>query len=206
MPQAVEKYGGVCFPAHIDRQSNGLLAVLGFFPEKPYFPFAEVHGGEKAAEYAEKYGKKIITSSDAHYLWDINERGAYIELDCGRENAAPGAYKLFAGCGMKEISLNILDIAENSVKARATLTEITVNETDDTLTLKISDNGCGMTAGNAESRNRPVLHHAHHAQGGNGAAAFKNGSGADGRHFRYLIKSRKRIPRRPWNRSHGGFQ
>ena len=47
---------------------------------------------------------------------------------------------------MKEISLNILDIAENSVKARATLTEITVNETDDTLTLKISDNGCGMTA------------------------------------------------------------
>ena len=46
---------------------------------------------------------------------------------------------------MKEISLNILDIAENSVKARATLTEITVNETDDTLTLKISDNGCGMT-------------------------------------------------------------
>ena len=32
--------------------------------------------------------KKIITSSDAHYLWDINERGAYIELDCGRENAA----------------------------------------------------------------------------------------------------------------------
>ena len=43
---------------------------------------------EKAAEYAEKYSKKIITSSDAHYLWDINERGAYIELDCGRENAA----------------------------------------------------------------------------------------------------------------------
>lgn len=47
---------------------------------------------------------------------------------------------------MKEISLNILDIAENSVKAGASLTEITVNETDDTLTLTISDNGCGMTA------------------------------------------------------------
>ena len=47
---------------------------------------------------------------------------------------------------MKEISLNILDIAENSVKAGASFTEITVNETDDTLTLTISDNGCGMTA------------------------------------------------------------
>ena len=93
----MEKYGGVCFPAHIDRQSNGLLAVLGFFPEKPYFPFAEVHGGEKAAEYAEKYGKKIITSSDAHYLWDINERGAYIELDCGRENAAQALINYLRG-------------------------------------------------------------------------------------------------------------
>lgn len=46
---------------------------------------------------------------------------------------------------MKELSLNILDIAENSVKAGATLTEITVCETDETLTLTIADNGCGMT-------------------------------------------------------------
>ena len=97
VPQAAEEYGGVCFPAHIDRQSNGLLAVLGFFPEKPYFPSAEVNDGEKAAEYAEKYGKKIITSSDAHYLWDINERGAYIELDCGRENAAQALINYLRG-------------------------------------------------------------------------------------------------------------
>lgn len=47
---------------------------------------------------------------------------------------------------MKEISLNILDIAENSVKAGAALTEIAVDETEDTLTLKIRDNGCGMSA------------------------------------------------------------
>lgn len=46
---------------------------------------------------------------------------------------------------MKEISLNILDIAENSVKAGATLTEILISETDDTITLAIKDNGSGMT-------------------------------------------------------------
>jgi hypothetical protein len=46
---------------------------------------------------------------------------------------------------MKEISLNILDIAENSVKAGATLTEITVNETNEILNLIIKDNGCGMS-------------------------------------------------------------
>lgn len=46
---------------------------------------------------------------------------------------------------MKELSLNILDIVENSVKAKASLTEITLNETENVLTLIIKDNGCGMS-------------------------------------------------------------
>ncbi len=45
---------------------------------------------------------------------------------------------------MKELSLNILDIAENSVKARATLTQILLDETATTLTVTIADDGCGM--------------------------------------------------------------
>lgn len=46
---------------------------------------------------------------------------------------------------MKEISLNVLDIAENSYKAGATLTRVELSETEESLTVKISDNGCGMT-------------------------------------------------------------
>lgn len=46
---------------------------------------------------------------------------------------------------MKELSLNILDITENSVKAGATLTEISIIENGDTLTLTIKDDGCGMS-------------------------------------------------------------
>ena len=46
---------------------------------------------------------------------------------------------------MKELSLNILDITENSVKAGATLTEISIVERDDALTLTIKDDGCGMS-------------------------------------------------------------
>ncbi len=46
---------------------------------------------------------------------------------------------------MKEISLNILDIAKNSTKAGAALTKILIDETEDKLTLIIEDNGCGMT-------------------------------------------------------------
>lgn len=45
---------------------------------------------------------------------------------------------------MKELSLNILDITENSVKAGATLTEITIDETDEKIVLTIKDDGCGM--------------------------------------------------------------
>lgn len=48
---------------------------------------------------------------------------------------------------MKELSLNILDIAKNSVKAGATRIGIRVDEniSDNTLTIVISDNGCGMS-------------------------------------------------------------
>ena len=48
---------------------------------------------------------------------------------------------------MKELSLNILDVAKNSVRAGATRIEISVStDADGLLTLKISDNGCGMDA------------------------------------------------------------
>ena len=47
---------------------------------------------------------------------------------------------------MKELSLNILDITENSTKAGADNVTITISETEDTMTISVSDNGCGMTA------------------------------------------------------------
>ena len=46
---------------------------------------------------------------------------------------------------MKELSLNVLDIAMNSVKAKAENILIKLVETADTLTLIIGDDGCGMS-------------------------------------------------------------
>ncbi len=46
---------------------------------------------------------------------------------------------------MKELSLNVLDITMNSVKAGATLIEILITETARELEIVIRDNGCGMT-------------------------------------------------------------
>ena len=48
---------------------------------------------------------------------------------------------------MKELSLHILDIAKNSVKAKASVIEIIISEDEETnlLTIEIKDNGCGMS-------------------------------------------------------------
>ncbi len=48
---------------------------------------------------------------------------------------------------MKELSLNILDISQNSVKAGATRIDITVTESvqKDIVSIMIGDNGCGMS-------------------------------------------------------------
>lgn len=45
---------------------------------------------------------------------------------------------------MKELSLNILDITENSTKANAELVEIEISESKEQLTIRITDDGTGM--------------------------------------------------------------
>ena len=58
---------------------------------------------------------------------------------------------------MQEISLNILDLAQNSISAKATLVEIVVDENfaADTLTVTIKDNGKGMSGQQLESVTDP---------------------------------------------------
>lgn len=81
-----ERFSGVCYPAHIDRESNGVMAVLGAFPDG--YKLAELHDFEKLGEYMQKTGlskESFLHSSDAHYLWDIKEQTDYIELDVGKD-------------------------------------------------------------------------------------------------------------------------
>ncbi|MBQ8186852.1 MAG: PHP domain-containing protein [Clostridia bacterium] len=82
----VLRRGGVCYPAHIDRPSNGIIAMLGTFPEEdPKFTAYELKDGSTEAEYREKYpiiqNLARAVSSDAHYLWDISEADFSVELD-----------------------------------------------------------------------------------------------------------------------------
>lgn len=83
----VLKCGGVCFPAHIDRESNGLISMLGDFPPDPLFTAFELNDVHNLEEYANRFPiikeRKLsyVASSDAHYLSDISEDGFEIELD-----------------------------------------------------------------------------------------------------------------------------
>ncbi len=77
-------YGGVCYPAHIDRQANGIIAVLGDLPPHEHYSCVELHDGEKEADYRARYaldGALVVVGSDAHYLWDIRDKAAFLELD-----------------------------------------------------------------------------------------------------------------------------
>jgi hypothetical protein len=80
----VKKFGGVCYPAHIDRTSNGAVAVLGGFPEDIPFTSYELNSADKKEEYQARFpilkGLQEVASSDAHHLWDISEGGFEIEL------------------------------------------------------------------------------------------------------------------------------
>ena len=56
---------------------------------------------------------------------------------------------------MKELSLNVLDIAQNSVKAGAKNIEIILDETAERLILTIRDDGCGMSKETVENVMNP---------------------------------------------------
>ncbi len=84
-PNIVSSFGGICYPAHVDREANGIIATLGTFPEDSDFCNAEFYDCSKANEYSAKYpalaDKRLLVSSDAHYLWDIRDKSAFLEID-----------------------------------------------------------------------------------------------------------------------------
>ena len=88
--ELTKSFNGVCFPAHIDREANGLIATLGTFPDKPSFQHAEFHDISLAEYYAKVHHKlndmMILSSSDAHYLWDIRDKANYFEIDDGQHS------------------------------------------------------------------------------------------------------------------------
>ena len=83
----VTSRGGVCYPAHIDRTSNGIIAMLGDFPPEPQFTAFELNDAASLDDMKQRHPivseRKLVhvAASDAHYLTDIAEEGFPLELD-----------------------------------------------------------------------------------------------------------------------------
>lgn len=95
----VKKFNGICYPAHIDRESNGIIAILGDIPPEPGFCIAELHDNSRIEEYKENYpitkNYKFLSSSDAHSLSAINTSINYLETEKEIKNSKDVIDKIF---------------------------------------------------------------------------------------------------------------
>ena len=82
--EVVRAFNGICYPAHIDRDANGIISILGDLPTDADFTLFELHDGDLIDEYSERYKiprDRFIISSDAHYLTDMRDKEFYFDLE-----------------------------------------------------------------------------------------------------------------------------
>lgn len=89
--EKVNSFGGICYPAHIDREANGIIAILGSLPVDTEFAYYELHDRDNVERYSELYGipkDRFIISSDSHYLTDMRDKENYLELEDLQDTSA----------------------------------------------------------------------------------------------------------------------
>ena len=94
----VKEFGGICYPAHIDRDSNGIVAILGTLPDSLGFEAVEFRDRGNVEVYSERFclaGKTIVIDSDAHFLEGIRDKEAYFDLPDGLSSPAEVRAELF---------------------------------------------------------------------------------------------------------------
>jgi len=145
---AIHQFGGLAIASHVDRERFGIIGQLGFIPEGLGLDAVEV---ADASLRQWDYAYPVVASSDAHYLEDVGRNSTWFVLEepsfeeISRALNSQGGRRIITG-EMEDLSLHILDIAENSIMASAGRIEISINRDSaaDLLTLEISDDGRGM--------------------------------------------------------------
>lgn len=81
----IESFGGVCYPAHINRDSMSILSVLGEIPPECGFKTVEVSSSGDINQLKGMHpilnDMLIVRDSDAHYLENMKDAQNYFELD-----------------------------------------------------------------------------------------------------------------------------
>lgn len=83
--ERVRSLDGLAIPAHVDRPSMSLIAVLGFVPPDLMVPALEISKNTTVEQAAAKFpsirGRSIISSSDAHCLGDLGATRTVLYLE-----------------------------------------------------------------------------------------------------------------------------
>ena len=82
-------FGGISYPAHVDRDANGIVSILGTIPKHLNFACVELHSKDNLQLYKEKYipnGVLTLFGSDSHCLTDMPEADGYLEVDTDSED------------------------------------------------------------------------------------------------------------------------
>jgi anti-sigma regulatory factor (Ser/Thr protein kinase) len=145
---AIHQFGGLAIASHIDRERFGIIGQLGFIPEGLGLDAVEV-ANSSLREW--DYAYPVVASSDAHCLEDVGRNSTCFLVEetsfdeIARALNSEGGGRIITA-EMEDLSLHILDIAENSISASAQRIEIRIDEdqAEDLLTLEISDDGRGM--------------------------------------------------------------
>lgn len=83
--ELVYSYDGVCYPAHINRDSMSIISSLGEIPVECGFKTAEVSSSGNIEELKKSHpilsDMLIVRDSDAHYLENMKDAENFFELD-----------------------------------------------------------------------------------------------------------------------------
>ena len=152
----IHGHGGLAIACHVDRESFSIVSQLGFIPPGLGLEAVEVSPRLTVAEAREALGPfdplPMVRFSDAHKPEEIGCATTDFLVaspDLRGDPQSPGRGGRPEGhpVMMEDLSLHILDIAENAVAAGATRVLIAVNENErrDILAFRVTDNGRGMS-------------------------------------------------------------
>lgn len=88
-------FGGICYPAHIDRPSFSVISNLGFFDPDWNFACAEISANADVdrliSEHGILAGMRLVRASDAHFLENVGSGYSTFSLTECSPNAVIGA-------------------------------------------------------------------------------------------------------------------
>lgn len=167
---AIHDVDGLAVASHVDREGFGIIGQLGFIP--PGLPLDAIEISRRTplplarASFAPKGEYSILCASDAHVPKDVARAATFVLMQEAtlaelRRAIAGESGRTILGGGrpMEDLSLHILDIAQNSLEAGASSIEIEISENlrEDLLTITVRDNGRGMDAATLEKATSPFF-------------------------------------------------